>query len=162
MEFIESSQPSKSALKRAAKEVEAVAEQLAVETLPALDLPPELREEIQLAQRTKGHGARKRQIKHLAGLLRERPDELAAIQLYLLGESELQRKEQKVFHQVEAWRDRLCDPTGAEAALREITPQTPELDHRELTKLSRAACNGDRTAARKIFRMLREVADSLG
>ena len=166
MEFEEeeSSRPNKSALKRAAKEVESVAEQLASvaeASLAGLELSAELRRELTQARGTKAHGARKRQVKHLAGLLRGRPEELAVIREHLQGESDRHSAEQRIFHHVEAWRDRLCTASSAEAALEELAARCPTLDQRELAKLSRAACHGDKAAARQIFRRLREVADVL-
>jgi len=164
MEQDEYSRPSKSALKRAAKEVEALAGQLATvadAVIAGLELSAELGEEVALARRTKGHGSHKRQVKHLAALLRQRPAEAAAIQEHLAGQSERHWQEQQVFHHVEAWRDRLCAAASAEAALAELETRCPELDHRELGKLSRGACNGDKAAARQLFRRLREVADAL-
>lgn len=160
----ESSRPNKSALKRAAKEVEGLAEQLAAaaETvLAGLELPADLQEEVELARRTSAHGARKRQVKHLAAMLRQRPEEVAAIREHLLGQSERHWREQRVFHQLEGWRDRLCSPGQAETALAELEGRCPELDMKELARLSRAACHGDRAAARQIFRRLREAAEIL-
>jgi ribosome-associated protein len=164
MEFEESGRPNKSALKRAAREVEIVAEQLAGETedaLKALALPVTLRDEFDLVRRAKGHGARKRQVKHLAGYLRHHEEEFSAVQASLLGRSEHHWAEQRDFHKVEAWRDRLCDPHQAEAAVAELRQRCPELDLKELAKLSRTACNGDKAAARQVFRRLREVGDRL-
>ncbi len=164
MEYEDYSQPSKSALKRAAKEIEALAGQLAEvadAVIAGLELSAELSEEVALARRTKGHGSHKRQVRHLAVLLRQRPEEVAAIQEHLAGQSERHWQEQQVFHHVEAWRDRLCAVATAEAALAELKTRCPELDHRELGKLSRGACNGDKAAARQIFRRLREFAKAL-
>jgi len=164
MEFEESSRPNKSALKRAAREVEAVAEQLADEkadALAGLKLSAELMEEIDLVRRSRGHGARKRQIKHLAGYLRHHEEEFSSIQASLLERSERHWAEQRYFHQVEAWRDRLCDPSQAADSLEALHQRCPELDLKELGKLSRTACNGDKAAARKVFRRLREVAGKL-
>jgi len=164
MEFEESSRPNKSALKRAAREVEAVAEQLADEkadALARLSLSAELIGEVDLVRRSKGHGARKRQVKHLAGYLRNHEEEFASVQAYLLGKSERHWAEQRDFHKLEAWRDRLCDCSQAEAALEELRQRSPEVDLKELARLSRTACNGDKAAARQIFRRLREVAGVL-
>lgn len=164
MDFEESSRPNKSALKRAAKEVEAVAEQLAVaadSVLAGLELPADLLEEVELARRTSAHGARKRQIKHLAARLRQRPEVVAAIQEHLLGQSERHWEEQRVFHQLEQWRDRLCDPDQAETALAELGERSSGLDFKELARLSRAAGHGDKAAARQIFRRLRDAAETL-
>jgi ribosome-associated protein len=164
MDSEEYSRPSKSALKRAAKEIEELAGQLAEvadAVVAGLELSDEVREEIALARHTKGHGARKRQVKHLAGLLRQRPEEATAIQEHLLGQSERHWEQQRVFHQLEEWRDRLCDPDQAAATLAELGNHSPGLDFKELAQLSRAACQGDKAAARQIFRRLREVADTL-
>lgn len=161
----QSTRPNKSALKRAAKEVEALAAELAGvadPVLAGLELPEDLAAEVALARRTEAHGARKRQVKHLAGLLRQRPEATAAIRDHLRGQSERHWQEQQVFHQVEAWRDRLCDPDRAEAALAELRQRAPGLDQRELARLSRSACHGDKAAARQVFRRLREVAEQLG
>lgn len=164
MDSEEYQQPSKSALKRAAKGIEELAGQLAEvadAVVAGLQLSDEVREEVELARRTKGHGARKRQVKHLGGMLRQRPEEAAAIQKHLLGQSERHWEEQRAFHQLEQWRDRLCDPDQAEATLAELGCRSPILDFKELARLSRAACSGDKSAARQIFRRLREVAGAL-
>lgn len=164
MEFEESSRPNKSALKRAAKEIEALARQLAEAgeaDLAGLEIPAELRGDIDLARRTREHGARKRQVKHLAALLRQRPEEAEILRQHLQGCSDRHWQEQRLFHHVEAWRDRLCTADQAEAALAELARRAPGLDHRALAKLSRAACHGDKAAARQVFRRLRAVAEAL-
>jgi ribosome-associated protein len=160
----ESSRPNKTALKRAAKEIENVAEQLAGESddaLAGLELSAELHRELELVRRAKGRSALRRQVKHLAGVLRRRPAEAAAVQAHLERRSEQHWSRQRVFHQLEKWRDRLCDKAEAEAALEELAGRAPGLDLKELAKLSRAAGNGDKAAARQIFRRLREVAEQL-
>lgn len=162
MEVEESGRPNKSALKRAAKEVESTAQQAveqAGELLTRLELSPVARQELELASRTQGHGSRKRQIKHLAGVLRQRPDELTRIQEFLAGTSQQQLAEQARFHQLEQWRDALCDPETAAATLSEILDRYPQADRPELEKLSRAARQRDKKAFREIFRCLRRLAE---
>jgi ribosome-associated protein len=165
MELEENGRPNKSALKRAAKEVETVA-QLAAEQVDALlarlELSDRVREEILLASSTQGHGSRKRQIKHLAGLLRKSPDDLAEIQAFLAGTSEQQLAEQAQFHQLEQWRDALCDPETAAVTLDEIVSRYPEVNRDELEKLSRSAQQRDKKAYREIFRRLRKVIEAQG
>jgi len=163
MEIEDSGRPNKSALKRAAKEVETVAQQAAEQAddlLARLDLNDRVREEILLASTTQGHGSRKRQIKHLAGLLRKSPEELAEIQAFLAGTSEQHLAEQAQFHQLEQWRDGLCDPETAAATLDEIVGCFPEVDRDELEKLSRAAQQRDKKAYREIFRRMRKVVEA--
>lgn len=150
----------RSARKRAAHEVEAVAHELA--DLPEarwLKLPvsAELREEIQRARETGGHGARKRQIKHLAGELRRREEELEPLRAFLDGVHQTQLSENKAFHDLEALRDRLCDPQQFEAALPEVVSAFPDVDPAAIARLARAVqAGGDRRAFREIFRRLRE------
>lgn len=163
MEFEESGRPNKSALKRAAKEVETVARQAAEQAdvlLARLDLGDRVREEILLASGTQGHGSRKRQIKHLAGVLRKCPDDLAEIQAFLSGTSEQHLAEQAQFHQLEQWRDGLCDPETAAATLDEISRGYPHCNRAELEKLSRAAQQRDKKAYREIFRSLRKLVEA--
>jgi len=165
MEFAESGRPNKSALKRAAKEVETVAQQaaeLADDLLARTDLSDRIREEILLASSTQGHGSRKRQIKHLAGQLRKSPEDLAELQAFLAGTSEQHLAEQAQFHQLEQWRDALCDPETAAATLDEIVGRYPEVNRAELEKLGRSAQQRDKKAYREIFRRLRKLVEAQG
>ena len=154
------SEPSRSAKKRAAHEVEKLAGELAElaeaewRKLPA---PPELREEILRARETRGHGARRRQIKHLAGVLRRHEEETAALRAFLDGTHAQQWAEKKAFHSLERLRDRLCDPESFATALQEALRTSPSADPAEITRLARAAQGGDdRRAYRELFRRLRE------
>lgn len=152
--------PSRSAKKRAAHQVEEMAHELADmaeaewRKLPA---STELRDEIRQARETRGHGARKRQIKHLAGVLRRDEEETAALRDFLDGHHALQLAEKKTFHTLEVLRDRLCDPELFEAALQEVGRSCPGVDSAEIARLARAAqSSDDRRAYREIFRRLRE------
>jgi ribosome-associated protein len=156
--------PSRSAKKRAAQQVEELAHELAEmaeaewRKLPA---PPELRDEIRQARETRGHGARKRQIKHLAGVLRRDEEETAALRDFLDGHHARQLAEKKTFHALEELRDRLCDPALFEAALQEVGRNCPGVDSAEIARLARLAQAGeDRRAYREIFRRLREGCTS--
>jgi len=151
--------PSRSAKKRAAQEVERLAHELAEmaeaewRRLPASS---EMRDEIRQARETHGHGARKRQIKHLAGVLRRNEEETEALRDFLDGRHTLQLAEKKTFHALEELRYRLCDPTLCEAALREVGQRCPGVEPAEIARLARAAHGGDdRRAYREIFRRLR-------
>ena len=163
MELEENGRPNKSALKRAAKEVEAVAQQAAEQAddlLARLDLSDRIRDELRLASSTQGHGSRKRQIKHLAGLMRKSPEDLAEIQAFLAGTSEQHLAEQAQFHQLEQWRDGLCDSESAAVTLDEIVSCFPAVNRDELEKLSRAAQQRDKKAYREIFRRLRKMVEA--
>jgi len=152
--------PSRSAKKRAAQEVEHLAHELAGMTeaewrkLPA---SPELLAEIRQARETGGHSSRKRQIKHLAGVLRRDEEATAALRDFLDGQHARQLADKKTFHLLEGLRDRLCDPVLGPAALQEVAQHCPAVDPGEIARLARAAHeSNDRRAYREIFRRLRE------
>ena len=156
--------PSRSAKKRAAKAVETVAAQL-IElpeaTWAKVPAPPELREEIELARRTESHGARKRQMKHLAGVLRRHDEEAAVIQEFLEGLDQVQRQDKEAFHLLEELRDRICEPEQSAAALAEAERLLPSIDRAGLARLARAVHTGnDRKAYREIFRRLRAASEA--
>jgi len=154
----------RSAKKRAAKEVEALAVRL-VELRPSeiakLPLSAPLAAELRLARSTEGHSSRKRQIKHLAGLLRHADEERAAIETVLAGCEVQEAYDRQAFHRLEELRDRLCDPAGSAAALAEVTQTWPEIDGEKLAALARSVhASGDKRAAREIFRRLRKVSEA--
>jgi ribosome-associated protein len=153
--------PSRSAKKRAAKEVETVALQLielsdhASAKLPA---SAELREEIDLARQTQGHSSRKRQMKHLAGILRSHEEETEKIRAFLDGLHQVQLQEKRDFHFLEGLRDRICDGELSTAALDEAVAALPGLDRAALVRLARSVhTSGDRKASREIFRRLKNA-----
>lgn len=158
--------PSRSARKRDAKAVEALAGELAeltVADLARLPVSPEILKEIRLARGVSGHGARKRQVKYLAGVLRRRPEELADLQAFLAGVHEARYRERESFHCLEVLRDRLCAPGTFDAALREAQETFPGVDAEALTRLARAChAAGDRRAYREIFRRLRAAQEASG
>jgi len=156
--------PSRSAKKRAAKAVETVAGQLLElpeATWAKVPASPELREEIELARRIETHGARKRQMKHLAGVLRRHDEETAVIQDFLEGLDQVHRQDKEAFHRLEELRDRICDPEQSAAALVEAEGMLPGIDRAGLARLARAVQAGnDRKAYREIFRRLRAASEA--
>lgn len=161
----ESEKPSRSAMKRAAKEVEDLARSLA--ELPASELArlpadPEIRREIDQARATRSHGARDRQIRHLAAFLRRREEQTGALRDFLQGVDEVHLAEKRNFHRLEALRDRLCDPHRFEGALVEIREAFPGADTAAFGRLARSARESkDRKAYREIFRLLRQESERL-
>lgn len=156
--------PSRSAKKRAAQEIEHLAHELAdlaEAEWRKLPVSPELRDEIRQARETGGHSSRKRQIKHLAGVLRRDEDATAALRDYLNGQHARQLAEKKAFHGLEELRDRLCDPDLCTAALQEVGRCCPGADPAEIARLARAVHDSkDRRAYREIFRRLREGSEA--
>ena len=161
-EFAESP-PSRTARKKASKEIEALARQLAdlseTERL-ALPVDDHLRDEIREAAATKGRGSHKRQIKYLAGLLRKRSEDAEALQQHMEGLHVDQLQDKAAFHKLEELRDRLCDPVLFEAALQEVGETFPSIEERQIARLARSVhSHGDKKAFREIFRRLREGVD---
>lgn len=156
-------EPSKSARKRTAKAVEELALKLAElpkTTFSRLEMPEDIRQELDLARNTRGHGSRKRQVKHLAGLLRQREELTKELSAFLAGTSRQQYEEKKHFHQLESLRDGLCDPALYEKTLQEVRELFPDIDIQALTHLAHSVHgDNDRQAYRNIFRLLKTSTD---
>ncbi|MBE0598176.1 MAG: DUF615 domain-containing protein [Desulfuromonadales bacterium] len=155
------STPSRSARKREAQAVEVLARQLAElpETqLSTLPLSPEIRLELQQLRGIRALPARDRQIRHLAAMLRQEEELLPQLNDFLAGNAEVQLAQRQQFHQLEQWRDGLCDAQQCAATLVQINQQLPAADASSLQRLARAAQTGDRRAYREIFRVLRQAA----
>ncbi len=160
----EEARPSRSARKRAAKQVEELAARLVEgpeRWLAGLELPDDLADELAVARATRGHASRRREVRRLAALLRREPERVVQIERHLAGVDAVHNRDRRRFHRLEAWRDRLCCEEAAAEALAELRRSCPSLEHKELARLSRSACNGDRTAARALFRLLRQQEDAL-
>lgn len=153
----------RTAKKREAKTIEELAHRLTEITaseLGKLPKSPELSKEIELARSTKGKSSRKRQIKHLAGILRGHEEQRLTIEAALDGQSVIQRQEALAFHHLEELRDRLCVADTFEAALIEVRSLYPHLDAGKITRLSGSVHeHNDKKAAREIFRRLRKAEE---
>lgn len=155
---------SKSQLKREANELLELAKKLISmpnSRLKKLPLDPDMREEVDFASSIRAHGARKRQLMTVAKMLRRRDNEelLDAV-------NNIDQKNRQVsarFHIVEAWRDRLIE--GDNQVLSELLEQSPDINVQTLRQLIRNAKKEAKlgkppSAARKLFKLLREVDES--
>jgi ribosome-associated protein len=151
--------PSRSAKKRAAKSVEDLAVRLAElggADFKRLPLDGELRRELEAVRSIKAHGAHKRQIKHLAGLLRRNDENRETAEEYLAALDLGHHHDAERFHLLEELRERLCDPVRSEAALEEIRLTLPDLDDAKVRRLAEMVQrNSDKQAFRELFRMLK-------
>lgn len=156
--------PSRSAQKRAAKEVEEMAQELAAlpETdLAALPLSAELANSLVELRQTRGHSSRKRQLKYFSGLLRRDPDQCEELRAFLAGEHQCQLDQNRRTHQLEQLRERLCDAQQRHEAMQEAQEMLPLLDTAELTKwLNGYRGPQDKRAYRQVFRLLRNASDA--
>lgn len=163
MEDERASAPSRSARKRAAQATEDLARSildLSAAALKDLPLGREVRSEIDLARRVRSHGARKRQIKHLASLLRSHDEERHLLQQAFEQETAVRRRGVCDFHRLEVLRENICDPATCEAALDDAATELPGLDRSEAARLAAAwREQGDKAAYRALFRCLRDAQE---
>ncbi|MDT8423163.1 MAG: ribosome biogenesis factor YjgA [Desulfuromonadales bacterium] len=155
--------PSKSALKRDAKAVEDLVWQLLElgdADLPKLEVGEEVRAELLLLRAIDARGGQRRQIRHLAGVLRKREDDVQWLRDFLAGNAAEQYAANARQHELEAWRERLVTAHDAAATYAEICQRWPLLDRKRLRNLQKSVlANGDKKAYREIFRLLRSAAD---
>jgi ribosome-associated protein len=160
--------PSRSQQRREALAVLALAGQL-MELPPSrlakLDMPEDVRREIDITRRITSHGARKRQLAFLAKVMRRYgEDEFAAVRAELGENREKQRQENAVMHRLESMRDRLI--AEDENALSELINEHPQVDRQHLRSLVRQARieketpNKPPRAYREIFQLLKELNQS--
>ncbi len=145
--------------------------------LDSLNGPTGFTAEVLATSRIKG-GARKRQIKHLAGLLR-RDTELEARLLELLSRRRgSAAKEKKVFHELELMRDQIITDALAmkdeadeeetrfqyqatDGVMPEIAARMPELDPTAVARAAETYCFTRRKGPlREIFRLLKSAAEA--
>ena len=156
--------PSRSARRREALDVLAFAKRLS-ELPPArigkLDLPDDVREELAQVQRTPSHIAHKRQLAHLAKLMRAHDEEdFAPARAALANDRGKSARETAALHRTEALRETLLGDNG-DAALTSFIAENPGVDHQHLRALIRQArrerdTNKPPRAQRELFRLLRE------
>lgn len=160
--------PSRSQQRREALAVLTLAGQL-MELPPSrlakLDMPEDVRREIDITRRITAHGARKRQLAFLAKVMRRYgEDEFAAVRAELGENREKQRQENAVMHRLESMRDRLI--AEDESALSELINEHPQVDRQHLRSLVRQARieketpNKPPRAYREIFQLLKELNQS--
>ena len=125
-----------------------------------LKLKDELAAEVVEARNTVGRGSHKRQVKHLAGVLRSSVDELPALIAAIEGIDQVKRSDKRSFHKLEDLRDRLCDEQTFSAACDEMVGLWPAIDRGVISRLSKSVhTTADKRAYREIFKRLRDVAE---
>jgi len=153
--------PSKSQLKREAREVKSLAAgllQLSASQLRRIPLEDDVLAAIREAHRFKSHGACRRQLQYITKLMRRKDtaDINAALEEIQSEARTLTARQ----HRIEEWRDLLLD--RGDAALGELLNQNKEVDVQYLRQLIRNArleetAGKPPTAARALFRALRDL-----
>lgn len=151
---------SRTKKKQQAKQVEDVAEQLVAlgdNQFSQLVLAEAVRQEAELARATRGRSSQRRQVKHLAAVLRKSADELDELLAQLSSLDQVARSEKRQFHQLEKLRDRLCCEESFDDAFNEMLELTPEIDRKVISRLARSVHqHDDKRAYREVFKRLRD------
>ena len=130
--------------------------------LAKLELPDDVRREIENTRKISSHIARKRQLGFLAKVMRRHDSEAFDAVRAALGENkERQRQETAAMHRLEALRERLLGED--DSALSELIEKHPQIDRQHLRSLIRQArsereANKPPRAYREIFQLLKDLA----
>lgn len=160
-DYVEEDLPlSRTKKKQQAKQVEQIADQLvglSDKQYLQLDLPAIVAQEADSARVTKGHGSQRRQLKHLAGMIRKSEGAFESLMKQLANLDQVTRGEKKQFHKLEKLRDRLCAADSFAVAFDEMLELIPDIDRKAISRLARSVQqHDDRRAYREIFRRLRD------
>jgi ribosome-associated protein len=162
--FMEKDDRSRTQKKKADRALKKLGESLVA--LPALqlerlELDDELRQAIDLAKRSTRHGAKRRQMQYVGGLMRE--IDPAPIEQFLADIKRGHDQAVSAFKQIERWRDELVD--GNDSLIEEILNRFSAADRQRLTQLVRSARKQTQTGSgqkpsRKLFGYLKEISAS--
>lgn len=156
---------SRTRLKKEAAARQRIGERLAElseEQLGRMGLPGDLIQAIRDVKTMHAHGARRRQMQYIGGIMRK--VELAPIEQALLAVEQGSLAQAREFQRIEAWRDRLV--AGDDALMDEIVATVPGIDRQRLGQLVRSARKGQETenapnkSARHLFRYLKSVINA--
>lgn len=161
----EEERPSRSALRRDALDVLAFARQLS-ELPPArldkLGLPDDVRDELAEVQRTPSHIAHKRQLAHLAKLMRRRDEsDFATAHAALTSDRAAGAREAAELHHIETLRESLLGDDG-DVVLTSFVEEHANVDRQQIRALIRQArrereIGQPPRAQRELFRLLRDA-----
>ncbi|WP_456404619.1 ribosome biogenesis factor YjgA [Thiolapillus sp.] len=152
--------PNKTQLKRELAQLQ----QLVVEIIglgdgdrAKLDLDDKFLEGVKRASAMKASSGRNREIKYLTKLLQKQ--NLEQIRSWFETRNSRHSEENRHFHALEKWRDRLVDQ--GDTALQQYLEHHPHTDRQQIRALIRSAIKEKNTgkpagAGRKLFRWLRE------
>ena len=155
---------SRTQLKKEALALQKIGEKLvrlSDEQLERMELPSQLMDAIRDVRPMKSHGARRRQMQYIGGLMRH--VDVEPIEQALLEIEQGAYLQAKEFHRIEAWRDRLV--AGDDDLMELILRDHPQADRQRLGQLVRSARKEKQTnrppkSARNLFRYLKEMTAS--
>ena len=151
---------SRTKKKQQAKQIEQMAEQLVGLTdkqYAQIELSEEVAAEADMARVTKGRSSFRRQLKHLAGMIRKSDGAFESLESQLASLDQVSRGDKKQFHKLEKLRDRLCSADSYAAAFDEMMGLVPGIDRKVISRLASSyQQHEDKRAYREIFRRLRD------
>jgi ribosome-associated protein len=164
METDHSPPKSRTQLKKEALALQKLGERLvrlSDEQLDRMSLPSQLTAAIRDIRQMTSHGARRRQMQHIGGLMR--CVDVAPIQQALTEIEQGAYQQRKAFRRVEGWRNRLV--AGDDELMMDLLREFPEADRQRLGQLVRSArkeIQNDRPhkSSCNLFRYLKELAGS--
>lgn len=134
--------------------------------LARIDLPDDVRREIETTRHITSHVAHKRQLAYLAKLMRRHDDaDFAAAHAELGANRDQQRADTAAMHRLEVLREHLLE--DGDNALQELITTHPQLDRQHLRALIRQA-RSERDAGkpprayREIFQLLKDLSSPPG
>ena len=153
--------PNKTRLKRELAQIRSLIEdllELGSKDLEKLNLSDKFMDELAVARKMRPSSGRNRQIKYLAKLLQSSGYE--AVAQWLAARDEQHAAENRRFHALEQWRERLLHE--GDSALQDYLEQHPAADRQQLRQLIRNARREREQgkpagAGKKLFRLLRDA-----
>lgn len=153
---------SKTQKKQKAIMVEKLAQELLTLSPSLLDKAPcdtEILTEIKKTQKIKQFGARRRQVKYLAKLLRE--NDVGPLLDYMERVKNSKLKQNEIFHRLEKLRNRIINEDEEKQALHEAKNEFPDLDSELVQNLAKKyRLTNNQRFLRGIFRQLK-IAQNL-
>ncbi len=153
----------RSKLKRLARTFDVMALELlelSDERCKKMPISPTFKEALHQARTVKSKSARRRHIRHLSSLLRDRDDETEAIRCYLAGVPFVAVDGDESYRDLDALRTALCTADEFAKALEDACEQLPYIDIALVTRLAKSLHQEENDKAhRALFRELRRAAD---
>ena len=130
-----------------------------IHTIPISD---DLRREILTARGLTSHSARRRQLRHVSGMLRASEVELDSIRKFVIEGIRVAFDPDAELRHLEALRDGLCDEERYPETLEAACAEFPHLDRMKARRLAEAMHENsdDQKSYRELFRTLRQAADA--
>jgi ribosome-associated protein len=134
---------------------------LSDEQLTGMQLPVELKDAIDAIRLMTSHGARRRQMQYIGGIMRR--VDIARIEQGLMEIEQGAYQQAQAFKRVEDWRDRLV--AGEDDLMEAIARESPHADRQRLGQLVRSARKEKQAgkppkSSRNLFRYLKELTDT--